>query len=128
MSVTGNAMAIGFGHDTKDENKARLTNLLGKPEDVCHYEYDFGDSWLHEIALEEIADESVRSVVAVCLAGDRAAPPEDCGGIPGFYHNLAVLKKPRSREYVEIKEWMGDYDPASFDLAAINDSLARIKL
>ena len=70
----------------------------------------------------------MRPVVAVCLAGEQAAPPEDCGGIPGFYHNLDVLKKPRSREYAEIKEWMGDYDPAAFDLAAINRRLVKIKL
>jgi hypothetical protein len=118
----------GFGHATKDEKKVRLGSLLEKTGDVCHYEYDFGDSWLHEIALEEIAEESVRPVVAVCLAGEQAAPPEDCGGIPGFYHNLDVLKKPRSREYAEIKEWMGDYDPAAFDLAAINRRLVRTKL
>jgi len=119
---------LGFGHDTKDENKVRLGSLFEKPGDICHYEYDFGDSWLHAIALEEIAEESVRPVVAVCLAGERTTPPEDCGGIPGFYHNLDVLKKPRSREYAEIKEWMGDYDPAAFDLAPINRRLAKIRL
>jgi hypothetical protein len=119
---------LGFGHDTKDETKARLGNLLGKAGDVCRYEYDFGDSWLHEIALEEIAEECVRPVVATCLAGERAAPPEDCGGIPGFYHNLDVLKKPRSREYAEVREWMGDYDPEAFELAGLNRALARIKV
>jgi len=124
----GPLVALGLRQPKKDENKARLSNLLEKAGDVCHYEYDFGDSWLHEIALEEIAEEPVRPASAACLAGEQAAPPEDCGGIPGFCHNLDVLKKTRSREYAEIKEWMGDYDPAAFNLAAVNRRLAKIKL
>ena len=119
---------LGPGHDTKDEKKARLGNLLEKPGDACHYEYDFGDSWIHEIELEVIAEEPVRPAVAVCLGGENAAPPEDCGGIPGFYHNLEVLKKPRHPEHADVKEWMGDYDPAAFDPVAVSRQLARVKL
>jgi hypothetical protein len=119
---------LGFGHDTRDEKKARLCNLLEKAGDICHYEYDFGDSWMHEIALEEIVEAPVRPAAATCLAGEKAAPPEDCGGIPGFYHNLEVLKKPGHPEHADVKEWMGDYDPAAFDPVAVSRRLARVKL
>jgi hypothetical protein len=119
---------LGPGHDTKDEKKARLSSLLQKAGDACHYEYDFGDSWIHEIELEEIAEEPVRPATAVCLGGERAAPPEDCGGIPGFYHNLEVLKKPRHQEHADVKDWMGDYDPAVFDPVAVSRRLTRVKL
>jgi hypothetical protein len=37
----------------QDERKATLRDLLGSEGDSVTYEYDFGDSWDHEILLEE---------------------------------------------------------------------------
>jgi hypothetical protein len=83
---------------------------------------------MHEIVLEKVSEESVRPGIAVCLAGTRAAPPEDCGGLFGFYHNLDVLKQPEHPAYADLMEWMGDYDPEAFELAGLNRALARIKV
>jgi hypothetical protein len=51
------------------------------------YEYDFGDSWRHEVVVESI--EPAKQVLknAVCLEGQRACPPEDCGGTWGYSSN-----------------------------------------
>ena len=51
-----------------------------------------------------------------CIAGKRACPPEDSGGIPGYEGKLEILKHPRSKYYKEIHAWMGDFDPERFDL------------
>ena len=81
-----------------------------------YYEYDFGDSWEHEILLEKIlpADQGTR--YPVCLAGKRACPPEDCGGTPGYYNILRVMKNHKDNEYRSTMEWLGDnFYPEKFN-------------
>jgi len=104
-------------HATKDEKKVRLGSLLEKTETSAITNTISVTAGARD-RTGEIAEESVRPVVAVCLAGEQAVPPEDCGGIPIL--SQPEFKETRSREYAEIKEWMGEYDPAAFDLAAIN--------
>jgi hypothetical protein len=58
------------------------------------------------------------------MEGARACPPEDCGGVPGFEHVLAASTNPK-RVVKDLVEWLGDYDPTAFDLAAVNRVLAR---
>jgi hypothetical protein len=88
--------------------------------------YDFGDGWLHEILVERaVHDPDVVSSV-VCLAGARACPPEDCGGIGGYARFLAAIADPADEQHDELREWIGgDFDPEHFDLAAVNRALAR---
>ena len=37
----------------------------------------------------------------ICLAGKRACPPEDCGGLGGYEHLLEVIRDPDHEEYQE---------------------------
>jgi hypothetical protein len=63
-----------------------------------------------------------------CLAGKRACPPEDCGGVPGYERMLEILATPEDEEYEDILEWLGDdFDPEAFDMAAVNTELARLR-
>jgi hypothetical protein len=55
------------------------------------YKYDFGDSWEHEVLVEEVLPPDPDFKHPVCLGGANACPPEDCGGIPGYYDLLAAL-------------------------------------
>lgn len=122
-------VSLGLRTPTQDETKRLLKNFFGKSGDRIGYEYDFGDSWLHEIALAAVHEQTARLTTPLCLDGGRAAPPEDCGGPPGFEHLLDVLNKPKHREYAEMRDWVGgEYDPAAFDLAGINRVLARLKV
>ena len=59
----------------------------------CVYEYDFGDSWEHEIVVEKKLPESEGAPAPVRLAGARHRPPEDVGGVGGRYENLAWAQK-----------------------------------
>ncbi len=91
-----------------------------RPGDKAIYEYDFGDGWEHEIILEQIADARKSVKYPRCLNGQRACPPEDCGGVPGYEHLLGFIKNPEHPEYKEMMEWLGDkFDPEDFDVDSV---------
>ena len=92
------------------------------------YEYDFGDGWLHSVDLVAVHPQTSRLATAVCLDGARACPPEDCGGPPGYEQLLETVANPKAPDHAEMKEWLGEFDSAAFNLAATNRALARIKL
>lgn len=59
------------------------------------------------------------------LKATGACPPEDCGGVGGYRHLLNVLKNPEDEEYEETIDWLGDFDPKKFNIAAARESIAR---
>ena len=48
------------------------------------YEYNFHVPWRHEIRVEQIGSSAPGQHYPVCVAGARAAPPEECGGPHAF--------------------------------------------
>lgn len=90
------------------------------------YVYDFGDGWEHDVLVEAELPPEPGVVYPRCLAGERACPPEDCGGIPGYEHILDAIRHPDRPDAAELLEWVGeDFDPEAFDLHATNVALAR---
>jgi Plasmid pRiA4b ORF-3-like protein len=87
------------------------------------YEYDFGDSWAHDVRIEQhIA--SVGTGTPHLVGGARACPPEDCGGPWGYDHLLGVLADPAHEEHEHLLGWVGGcFDPEAFDLAETNTRL-----
>ena len=82
--------------------------------------YDYGDSWTHEIIVEEILHDSTLPT-PYCIAGQGACPPEDCGGVWGFQDMLKNLEDPDSDEYEELIEWLGgEFNPNDFDIKQVN--------
>lgn len=87
----------------------------------ANYEYDFGDGWQHEVLLEKILPAAVSKEYPQCTAGRRACPPEDCGGVRGFYELLEILADRKHKEYKSYTKWLeglgygGKFDPAEFD-------------
>ena len=79
------------------------------------YTYDFGDNWEHEIIFEGCPKPELDTKYPLCLEGERACPPEDCGGTPIFEHILEVLANPGHEEYEEVAESYGWFDPETFD-------------
>lgn len=110
-----------FGPGLENEKKTRLDQVLRKPKDKLTYEYDFGDSWYHDIVLEKVLSASEEKSYPLVTAGRGACPPEDCGGIGGFYGMLEILGDPAHPRHEEVEEWFGNgYDPKAFDLEAVN--------
>jgi Plasmid pRiA4b ORF-3-like protein len=84
------------------------------------YTYDFGDDWRHVVAYEGPGQPEASVSYPRCLAGARACPPEDCGGLPGFAEFLAAVADPTHPEHDELLAWAGgNYDPAAFDPAKV---------
>ncbi len=117
-----------FGLSVEDETRVPLDQVLQREGASMIYEYDFGDSWIHQIALEKILPASTELKVPSCVAGARACPPEDCGGAEGYAEFLKAIKSPSHPEHEEMMEWSGgDFDPAAFDLEGMNKFFASRK-
>lgn len=120
---------FGFEKDERSERGKRLSQIAPAVRTRFGYDYDFGDNWQHDVLIEKIVAADPDRVYPVCLAGERACPPEDCGGVGGYGELLKILKNPRHPEYSEIRQWAGaDYDPEAFDLTAINLALSGLAI
>ena len=93
---------------------SRETNVLDFIQDMglekFVYVYDFGDSWVHDITVENI-DQDDELDYPICLAGKGACPPEDCGGTWG---------------YEELKKEMDKDEINEFDQEEVNEELESI--
>jgi len=107
-----------WGTRVRDESRVRLTRVLRAPKDRLVYEYDFGDGWEHVVVLEKVLPfDPERHRDPLVTAGRRACPPEDCGGVFGFYRMLDVLGDPLHPEHEDVREWIGGvFDPDAFDI------------
>lgn len=104
--------------DVADEDKVRLAGLGLGPKRRFTYEYDFGDGWQHEILVEKVLPSEDGVKYPRCSAGKMACPPEDCGGIYGYYNMLAVVADPAHPDHADLRDWLGDsFKPDEFDLA-----------
>ncbi|MDP2182399.1 MAG: plasmid pRiA4b ORF-3 family protein [Actinomycetota bacterium] len=112
--------------DTLPEEEIVLTDLVGVGVERFEYEYDFGDGWQHEIVVESLAKPESGVSYPRCTAGERACPPEDCGGIPGFAEFVEAMADTRHPEHRALKTWYGgEFDPAAFS-AEQTSSLLRV--
>jgi len=63
-----------------DPSRARLGDFGLRLGERWLYEYDFTDGWQHDIRLEQVVPLVPGQTYPRCIGGQRAAPPEDCGG------------------------------------------------
>lgn len=124
-----NEMPVFFGparnHNQED---FALSNILCEKGKTLEWEYDFGDSWRHEVRLSSIGEYAEGEAPISFVKGERACPPEDCGGIWGYEDLLEIRErwlkytahagKRPSRDDLDRLEWYDmnrDFDPAEFD-------------
>jgi hypothetical protein len=107
-----------------DDGRITIAKALAEADGPMTYLYDFGDDW--SIRVERAGhdpDESATTVV--CLDGERAGPPEDCGG-PHAYQNIVDILTRRGRRGLpsELRSWLpASFDAARFDVEATNARL-----
>jgi hypothetical protein len=112
--------------DWIDENRVKLSQLPLEEKSKFIYEYDFGDSWKHELRIEKILQVSDVKKAPICLKGSRACPPEDIGGIWGYEDFLEAIQDPNHPEHEDMMEWVGgQYDPEAFDVDEVNQYLKK---
>ncbi len=114
----------------EDDRDISLAELDLPAREFLVYDYQMGEGWRVEIRFEKAQPLPGKApAVAVCLAGDRAGPVEDCGGVEAYHDMVASLREPNTDLGREWREWVGpDYDPETCDLVAINKALRTIKL
>ncbi len=106
----------GFG--MIDSTTTMLSNVLPRNNKRLRiqYEYDFGDSWLHEVLFEGRKEVQADRKYPICLEGERACPPEDVGGVWGYADFLDAIRNKRSERGKEFLAWVGGkFDPSEFD-------------
>jgi hypothetical protein len=92
------------------------------------YEYDFGDEWIHQLIVEERFPAEKGVKYPFCLAGQRACPPEDCGGPWAYPDFVETITNPDHQRHKEMLEWVGgEFDPERFDLEGVNGELRRMQ-
>ena len=110
----------------KEAAKVRLRDVLKPRKTTIDYLYDFGDSWEHRLTVTRVRPGDPQASYPRYVGGERNAPPEDCGGIPGFYDMLDALADPGHPNHADATEWVDDYDPDTVDELPIKDALLRI--
>ena len=115
--------------DFKNSRRTKLGQLVTKKGDVFLYEYDFGDSWIHELVVEDISKRELGKRYPTCLTGKRACPPEDCGGTYGYAELLKMISDPEHEQYLDMMTWLGGhFDPDSFDVELVNLKLRSMRV
>jgi hypothetical protein len=110
-----------------DARDITLESLIVESKEKFEYEYDFGDSWTHLISVEKFLPKDPKEKYPTCIDGELGCPPEDCGGIPGFYNMLEILKDKKHPEHKETVKWVGkNFDPSVFDKEKVNKKFARL--
>jgi hypothetical protein len=95
------------------------------------YDYDFGDGWTHSVVLETVVTTGKPLHKPVCSGGERACPPDDCGGVHGYEELLKALENPAHPEHREMKRWAPkNFDPERFDPKKVkfDDPAKRLRL
>jgi len=121
-----------FGVDEIEEDEFLMTTEVALREHFCEagnkmlYRYDFGDDWEHEVRLEGIFPKEPKVRYPRCLAGRLACPPEDCGGVSGYYDCIKALKKQNDSD--GLLTWLGPWRPERFDPKEVKFESPRRRL
>ena len=93
-----------WGEPAVDAGKVILRDVLKPRKTAIDYLYDFGDSWEHKLTITKVRAGEPGVSYPRYTGGAQNAPPEDCGGVHGFYTGLEVLgnkKHPQHKDIVE---------------------------
>ena len=109
-----------------DAAKTRLRDVLRGRKMTFNYTYDFGDCWEHTLAVTDIRQGEPGVGYPRYVGGEWNGPPEDCGGLPGFYALLEARDDPANPGHANAVEWLDDYDPRAIEQLPITYALLRI--
>lgn len=111
----------------EDDRDVTLADLDLDHRERFTYGYHFGEGWQVQIKVEQTTELKKGATYPSCIGGERAGPPEDCGGLEAFHDMLACIKEPQTELGREWLEWLGpDYNPEACDLERINKALKKL--
>jgi hypothetical protein len=111
-----------------EEADFKLGDVVYGEGAIFSYEYDFGDDWQHQVVVERLLPpDSGAPRAALSTEGQRACPPEDCGGCWGYEELLSALRNQRHPEHARMRQWLGrEFDAEAFDIAHTNLWLRKL--
>jgi hypothetical protein len=112
----------------KNSRDTMLSKILPKSGKrfSFEYEYDFGDSWWHEVLFEGCLRVEPGQRYPLCVEGERACPPEDVGGTSGYEEFLIVLSDPSDEQHEQFLRWIGgSFDPENFNSEKATKRMTR---
>jgi hypothetical protein len=110
--------------DIGDSRKVKLSHLVAQDVKKFRYTYDMGDTWEHTIVIEKTVPAEAGVQYPHCIAGQRACPPEDCGGPWTYADFLEAIQNPQHPRHQDRIEWIGgEFDAEAFDLKTVNAKL-----
>jgi len=120
-----------FGPPVKNSRRINLGNVTDVGNSFT-YSYDFGDGWEHTITVENTTPVAPGMTVPACTDGQRACPPEDCGGPWGYRELLAILTDPSHPDHEARVMWAGEWgggrlDPETFDPSEFTGNLDLLR-
>lgn len=110
----------------KVAERTRLRDVLVPGTTRISYTYDFGDNWEHSLIVSNVRPGDPGTAYPRFVAGERACPPEDCGGMPGFTEMLEAGADPKHPDHAQVSEWLDGYDPDEIDIVPSQVALGRI--
>jgi hypothetical protein len=110
------------------EEGVRLSSVLRFVGSKAVYTYDFGDNWEHMIRFEKALPREPRKLYPVCIGGELHSPPDDCGGVPGYYSLVDAIRDPDHERHAEMLDWVGEeFDPEAFSVDEVNARLSYLQ-
>jgi len=136
--LSGTKTIIGIPNDDEDFAnyktlpgwKQKISDYFSKKNQSANYIYDFGDNWEHKIILEKILPKENNITYPLCVKGERACPPEDCGGTYGYEDFLKIIRDPDDEQHERMLEWIGgEFDSEHFNPKEVifDDPAERLK-
>ena len=111
-----------------DSRFVRLSEIVEEGHTRFRYDYDFGDDWRHIIDVEKTLPAEEGVCYPRCVKGERACPPEDCGGPYDYPYFLDTIQDPEAEEHEDTLNWAGgEFDPEEFSLDEVNEDLRRLR-
>src|SRR5262250_3248895 len=119
---------LGFGDSRSlSAGRVRLADLAAHGVKRFTYVYDMGDGWEHAVKIEKLLPADPVTPYPRLIDGALRCPPEDVGGIPGFYDFLEAIGDPKHPDHEDRTDWYGGvFDPKAIDLDRIRKDLGRI--
>ncbi len=115
-----------FYDEIVDSSKIKVNKYLNRKGDKILYNYDFGDGWQHLVSVEKIEPQLKTEYYPTCIKGKVNCPPEDCGGIWGYYEVPETIKNKNHPDDEDMLEWLGgNYNPEAFEIEDINQRLKK---
>lgn len=112
--------------DALDATETIIDDYLDNVE-WFSYIYDFGDWWDHRVTIEQVIYDYPHNFPQVIKMKGNT-PPEDCGGIYGYYELLEILDDPNHPMHEEMTEWMETKPSLEYSMEDINKMLESLYL